>query len=243
MFFKKDNVKYKQELISKAIGPSPWYYQTFPEIKAKSGRVFSWLFHGTEGEQAYLVSFGRKEEVKKTLILNTYVRPFIIHSPLLGIWFHDDNDLYFHCYDPDIMTEFSLSEIPSGFKESKNQLFSLSKPIAQFKINKFIEEGEHKIDVPKDFSIEEILIIGPYQDFKISDVIYAVYSIYPKIGKVIVYPQKWFTHEEFDTGYQWITRVLRDPETNRIIGDGIRIGSFELTADCCNLERWLNKKV
>jgi hypothetical protein len=56
---------------------------------------------------------------------------------------------------------------------------------------------------------------------------------------VTVLPQNWFTANKFDIGYQWITRVSRDPATGRIIGGGIRIGSFELTENGMGLERWL----
>jgi hypothetical protein len=55
---------------------------------------------------------------------------------------------------------------------------------------------------------------------------------------VDIYPQKWFTADKFDTGYEWITRITRDKDTGRFIGDGIRIGKFELCDDGMNLLRW-----
>ena len=52
-------------------------------------------------------------------------------------------------------------------------------------------------------------------------------------------PQTWFTAGKYDIGYQWITRVTRDPATGRILGGGIRIGNFELAEDGMGLERWI----
>ena len=51
------------------------------------------------------------------------------------------------------------------------------------------------------------------------------------MGEVEVLPQKWFTGDAFDLGYQWITRVVRDSRTGRLVGDGIRISDFVLAAD------------
>jgi hypothetical protein len=73
------------------------------------------------------------------------------------------------------------------------------------------------------------------------DPAFALFVFYPHAGLVEVLPQKWFTAAQYDLGYQWITRAARDPESHRIVGDGIRIGSFLLEEDGCRLERWLQK--
>ena len=39
-----------------------------------------------------------------------------------------------------------------------------------------------------------------------------------------------FNRGDFDFGYQWITRVARDPKSRHIVGDGIRITPFRLDA-------------
>jgi hypothetical protein len=50
----------------------------------------------------------------------------------------------------------------------------------------------------------------------------------PGSGTLRLYPQDWFNDGRVDLGYQWVTRVARDPETGRIHGDGIRIDPFSL---------------
>ena len=46
-------------------------------------------------------------------------------------------------------------------------------------------------------------------------------------GTYELFPQDWFNSANLD-GYQWVTRVARDPQTGRIHGDGIRISPFVL---------------
>jgi len=43
-----------------------------------------------------------------------------------------------------------------------------------------------------------------------------------------LYPQDWFNHAGLDYGYQWVTRVVRNPRSGRIHGEGIRIAPFVL---------------
>ena len=62
-----------------------------------------------------------------------------------------------------------------------------------------------------------------------------MYVAYPQAGVVEVLPQRWFTAKDFDVGPQWISRVTRDPETHRLVGEGVRIGGFELTEDGCDI--------
>ncbi len=57
----------------------------------------------------------------------------------------------------------------------------------------------------------------------------------PRLGRIEIYPQDWFNTGGLDYGYQWVTRVARDPHTGRIHGEGIRISSFVLNEDLRSL--------
>lgn len=50
----------------------------------------------------------------------------------------------------------------------------------------------------------------------------------PAHGHIKLYPQDWFNNGQVDLGYQWVTRVARDPRTQGVRGDGIRISPFLL---------------
>jgi len=69
----------------------------------------------------------------------------------------------------------------------------------------------------------------------------AIFVLYPQAGLIEVLPQKWFTPREFKLGRQWVSRIARDPETHRLVGEGVRIGTFELTDDGRDVLRWIRK--
>ncbi len=50
----------------------------------------------------------------------------------------------------------------------------------------------------------------------------------PESGWIFNYPQDWFNKSNCDFGYQWITRAIRNPQTNLIHGQGIRLSDFVL---------------
>jgi hypothetical protein len=57
----------------------------------------------------------------------------------------------------------------------------------------------------------------------------ALVVINPALNRVDVYMQDWFNLEgRVDFGSQWITRAVRNPETGRIILEGIRLPRIEL---------------
>ena len=45
-----------KELLQRTVGPTPWYWKTFPAFKSNSGQRFVWTHHGEQGPLAYLVS-------------------------------------------------------------------------------------------------------------------------------------------------------------------------------------------
>jgi hypothetical protein len=68
-----------------------------------------------------------------------------------------------------------------------------------------------------------------------------LWALSPADGRLEVATQEWFNRGDYDRGYQWPTRAARDPDTGRIVGDGIRIGTFLLNKSGTNVARWLSK--
>ncbi len=239
-----------KELVSRAIGPAPWYWDTFPSIRGASGAQFIWKFHGTTGPHGYLVSLGRKDKpLKRRIVVNTYTRAFLVPPFMLGLWFSDKNMIQIACFDPEDLPGFALSELPKGFKDSHQPYYASGEPNCLVSIDPTLPEGTHKKDFPQALgTVEELLIIvnhsyeHSYQDDEDTPA-HAIFEVQPSRSQIKVMPQKWFTANQFDVGYQWITRVTRNPETGKLIGDGIRIGIFQLTEDGCQLEYWIEKKV
>ena len=234
----------QQEIIQKAVGPAPWYWKTFPEVTGASGQRFAWRFHGNDGDLAYLVTLGLEQEPDRPrLALNTYCWPFTTPSGKLGIWCLEPNETRVVCFDPDQLAAFPLTEIVGWFKRSNDRMYATTPPIDELEIPKGLRTGTQKIDVPECFrDLDELLLTNSYPAGQPSDPAAAIFVLYPHAGLVEVLPQKWFTAEKCDIGYQWISRVARDPVTHRIVGEAVRIGTFELTDDGCDLANWIEKQ-
>jgi hypothetical protein len=133
-----------------------------------------------------------------------------------------------------------LRDVAGWFKRSQDRVYSATAPLAEMEISSRLTAGKHPVEVPPEFrGIDKLLLVGAYPAASNDDAACAILVLHPRSGEVTVLPQTWFTANKFNIGYQWITRVTRDPQTGRIIGGGIRIGNFELTEDGMGLERWL----
>jgi hypothetical protein len=158
----------------------------------------------------------------------------------LGIWCPEPGYLRLLCFDPDQLAAFPLHDVAGWFKRSQDRIYSAAPPLAEMEINSRLTAGKHPVDVPPEFrGLEELLLVGPYPATSRDDAACAILVLHPTAGEVTMLPQTWYTANKYDIGYQWITRVTRDPASGRIIGGGIRIRDFELTEDGMGLERWL----
>lgn len=158
----------------------------------------------------------------------------------LGIWCPEPGYLRVMCFDPDQLAAFPLRDVAGWFKRSQDRIYSATAPLAELELSSRLAAGTHAVDVPAEFrDIDELLLVGPYPATSNVDAACAILLLHPRAGEVTVLPQTWFTANKCDIGYQWITRVTRDPATGRIIGGGIRIRNFELTEDGMGLEKWI----
>jgi hypothetical protein len=229
------------EIIHNAVGPVPWYWKNFPSVTSASGQAFEWTFHGNDGELAYLVTLGLPHQPDTLrLALNTYCRPFLIPSGKLGVWCPEPNEIRVLCFDPDQLAAFSFTEIAGWFKRSNDRLYSTTAPMVELELASRLQPGMQKIEVPEPFRhLDELLLVSSYPAKTKNDPAAAIFVLYPHAGLVEVLPQKWFTANQFEVGPQWISRVARDPVTHRIVGEAVRIGTFELTDDGCEIAAWI----
>jgi hypothetical protein len=233
-----------KDLLQRTIGPTPWYWETFPAFHSISGERFVWTHHGEQGPLAYLVSLGLELEPERPrLALNTYCRPFFVPPSQLGIWAPEGRSIRVTCFDPDQLKAFELAEIAGWFKPSSERIYAATTPIADCELSLALTAGTHKIEVPPELrGVDEVIIPTSYPAKTPDDPAFALYVVYPQAGLVEVLPQKWFTVSQYEVGKQWITRAARDPESQHIFGECFGTGSFLLQEDGCRLERWLEKK-
>jgi hypothetical protein len=230
-----------RKILSAAVGPAPWYWQTFPRFRSLSGQRFVWLHHGTEGPIAHLVTLGLEQESGKVrLALNTYCRPFLVPPHFLGIWCPEGRNIRLVCFDPDQLRAFDLAEVAGWFKQSSERIYSATAPIADFEIPLALGPGTHQIEIPAELrAIDELIVPTSYEAMSDDDPAFALFVFYLQAGLVEVLPQKWFTSARYRVGQQWITRAVREPASQRIVGECFGAGTFVLEEDSCRLADWV----
>jgi hypothetical protein len=232
-----------RDTLARTIGPTPWYWKTFPQVNSTIGQRFAWTHHGSEGPLGYVVSLGLTQDVNRSLVaLNTYCRPFFVPPTNLGIWCPEGRSIRLTCFDPDQLKAFDLAEIAGWFKQSSERIYAATAPLADFEIAPGLDAGMHKIDVPAEMkSVDELIVPTSYPAKGNDDPAFALYVFYLQAGLVEVLPQKWFTASQYQVGKQWITRAGRDPGSHRIFGECFGAGSFLLEEDGCRLDQWIEK--
>ncbi len=232
-----------RKILSATIGPTPWYWETFPSFRAQSGQKFTWTHHGAAGPVGHLVTLGLEQELGKIrLALNTYCRPFLVSSNCVGIWCPEGRHIRLTCFDPDQLKAFDLAEVAGWFKQSSDRIYAATTPLADFETPLALEPGTHKILVPAELAtLDELIVPTSYKALSSDDPAFALFIFYLQAGLVEVLPQKWFTAAQYRVGQQWITRAARDPESHRIVGECFGVGSFALEEDGCRLAGWIER--
>jgi hypothetical protein len=229
--------------LSKAVGPVPWYWETFPALRSRSGQRFVWRHHGGEGPVAHLVTLGLEQEPDQVrLALNTYCRPFLAPPDFLGIWCPEGRSIRLACFDPDQLKAFELAEVAGWFKASSERIYAATAPVADIEFPLAQGAGTHKIEVPAELAqVDELIIPTSYKAMSNDDPAFALFVFYLQAGLVEVLPQKWFTAAQYRVGQQWITRAARDAESHRIVGECFGVGTFLLEEDGCRLAEWIER--
>jgi hypothetical protein len=213
------------------MGPSPWYWRTFPRIRAASGNSFGWLEHGVSNSPSYFIYLSGQDDIPR-LIVGTHCRVFSIPPSFLGVWFPQRDSVRILCFDPDSLPPLP---IPSKFASLDLRYHAGVEPSASIELPKCLAEGSHDIEFSGAFeTVDELLTVQECPTRTEADPLFAVFSVRPKLGKTIVMPQRWFTRQRFQS-WQWIARITRHPTTSRLIGDGVRLFSFALGEDGCDL--------
>lgn len=238
----------QRQLLEKAIGPAPWYWPTFPELTGASGRKYLWRYHGESGPIGYLVTLNWRQAPDTTVLaLNSSARPFLVGEHMLGVWtkelpFSRGEPPYMRLmlFDPDALAPFPLEDVAGWFKQSNDKIYSATAPAAEFEVSCSLPPGPNRVEIPSAFhAVQELLIPTqrPVQDRE-RDASTVIWVLRPADQLVDVLPQHWF-QQQFDGQYEWLARVVRDPATGRLLGDGLRVPAFELADNGCEFSCWL----
>ena len=238
------DVSRARDTLSKTVGPAPWYWKTFPAFRSLAGQRFAWAHQGEQGPVAHVVTLGLEQQPDQArLALNTYCRPFFVPPHFLGVWCPEGRTIRLTCFDPDQLKAFDLAEIAGWFKQSSDRIYSATPPLADFEVPIALPPGTHKIEVPKELSeVDELIVPTSYKAMSNNDPAFALFVFYLQAGLVEVLPQQWFTAAQYQVGLQWIPRAARDAGSHRIFGECFGVGTFLLEEDGRRLAEWIERK-
>ncbi len=214
-----------ERLLAASVGPAPWYWETFPRLSAR-GVDYYWRL-GEDGR----VFLEREGGAAALLGLGFYARPLAADDGYVLVWRPERRALRIAVFELDRLE--ALADAPSLNRRPRGvAVDSRTPPVEDIAIREGLAEGTHRHHSYRSrFSnrLDEVLLIGNGRPGAPAEA--SIYVWRPLAGEVEVLPQEWFTEDAFDLGYEWITRVVRDPRTGRLAGDGIRISPFVLAED------------
>jgi hypothetical protein len=243
------------KILFSAPGPSPWYLRLpGAVINTKEGQ-WTWDSYDDNKRSGICRLISPNKQSVLFLDFQCYVM-FLPYDRIL-IWYESGRDNNEKSFIPKIvftilnihnLKKFSNhKDAAKKLREEKLYILYNGDSASTFIFNSTIDEGIYPIDAPLEFKeLEEILVLADYGPTKYISNYYdkmfrAIFSFRFNLNEVEVFPQKWFNEGSYDFGYQWITRVARNKETGRIVGEGIRLGNFELDSSSTQIEKWLEQ--
>lgn len=227
-----------------SVGPSPWAWRDRSHLMG--GRRYRFRDLGQEGNLSGVTTIlNEQDQVILLLDFNLYAR-FLDDGRVLLWWEDGDKD----------QKEITFASFAfSSLKPIKDPVISATRMraekaktagldgIATHRFRCFLGSGSHPVSAPaewKDF--EETLVLADYAPGSNGyDVMHRALFVFDWItSRVTVIPQDWFNNGKYDFEYQWVARIART-ESGRLIGEGIRLGTFELDDSGREVKRWLSQ--
>ncbi|MGA9723655.1 MAG: hypothetical protein WBQ86_14445 [Candidatus Binatus sp.] len=227
------------KLIRQAPGPSTWYYGQQPPFPSDVG-LLSWKQLHREGSVALVDTQGNYR-----LILSFYSYAMPISQSRILVWYEAGEppqplvgiDIFLLEIADLTPLEKTTAEARMPRRQGPKVIFN-AVPVASVMVPASLKAGLNRFVFPAPFkTLPEILVLGNNASIPGTSMKRSIYCLRPKDGDIEVLPQDWFNLGNFDFGYQWITKVVRDPHSGRISGTGIRLKSFILDESGRQVER------
>ena len=215
-------------------GPAPWYWKTFPAFDERH----EWRFVSA-GPIGYPngnpVLFERpprgigQPEARPVLISRIYSRVMDLNGVHVLLWGprRREGDLLVETF---AVNELGPVETPAAAE--REPLWTAAAPVLDhITIAQRLPAGRapgRYVARAASTDLEVLLLAdGPSP----REAATSIYVWRLASGSIDVIPLSWFREDTHDLGYEWITRVMRDPATGHILGDGFRLAPFELDAE------------
>jgi hypothetical protein len=232
-------------------GPSPWFLNApWSRIRTAEGEWLWQPFHSPNPSGPYRLL---RPDGCTVLFLSMYCYVHPLPNDRILVWYEagrfDDVSrvspcLVFTILELATMIPFEVQqEIVSDVAVNRERLQFRGGLVSSFDLSTTVWDGTHVISPPDEFScIGEILALAEAGS-KGSDMCRAIFVCDFGKGQTTVLPQKWFNDGSYDFGYQWITRVQREPSSGQIVGEGTRIRNFKLDTTGMRIQEWLHLDV
>lgn len=230
------------EAIKQAPGPAPWYLSQPACNLSASSEPRHWQRDPKAGPAILTNNSG---QTLAAITIYSYVSR--ISDSVFAVWKVDPKredssspKVHLDLYQVDKLWPADKPINPLLMKQDGKHFLTALPPIASVQISRNDTPGRFQVHFPPEFSICEelfILVSNPGWDTAELD----LWIVHPRESEIQIVPQTWFTSGSYDFGYQWVTRITRDPVTKNIVGDGIRINGFILDPTGTRFMGWLNE--
>jgi len=222
-------------VLDSAPGPSPWY------LRAGKPAVpgYKWAAAGDSSQTAGATVLSGRDGTVLILDFHNYVLP--VDPETLLVWHQHGVEtgltppVVLRIFRlPDLRPlEGDLEELCGSMRRSGAPFMASSSPLCEFPVPTTAASRRLRQTFPDQLRhIEELLILCHSSAVEASPTWelnnLALLVARPSEGTYELFPQDWFNSANLDYGYQWVTRVARDPRTGRIHGEGVRISPFVL---------------
>ena len=228
----------KLNLTDKSPSLAPWYFRLDNPKLLKDEEVLRWKAIGSNGITSLRDITGNCYGLVGMacyLLPSNDSKSFLVwdRSPEKSLGLQPIKMFYYECdkLQPIIERDKAISKMD----REKSKLHFAVEPTAKVEFSFNPKEEAMKFYFPDEFKqFEEFILLTELEnlyhnpDSKNYWHNTTMLLIKTESGWVFNYPQDWFNKSNSDFGYQWITRAIRNPKTNLIHGQGIRISDFVL---------------
>ena len=229
------------DVIKRSPGPAPWYLsQPASDLSSQELRL-TWERDPKAGPSLLKDDRGR---IYAAVSIYTYV--WRTSPEQFLVWRVDapktDTLGGMACidlYDIDKLSPLTSLIDPLAMKADAKYFVATAKPRASLNLPRNLPVGDTQLSFPLEFhACDQLFVLVSDPGWDKASV--HLWIVDPRTAVVKVVPQTWFADGPYDFGYQWITRIAREPASGNIVGDGIRIKGFVLNSDGTKFVRWLD---
>lgn len=236
--FWKNKSNEVEEILKNAPGPSPWYLKDSSiSIKTPYG-IAHWEDAGGGPKKSGKTLLKVNDKILAIVDFYHWIKP--LDESIFLVWnqppvesgrtaplniFVFDSNLFAPLENIDKICE-EIKKTKCGFYCKNGLLNKIEIPTTKIG-GPFIQQFPSPIN-----RIEELLILinssAVCESNYLDEMNLCILIVRPQKGEYEIIPQDWFNNGSFDFGYQWVTKLARNPKSGNIIGCGVRIGDFEL---------------